>query len=150
MARIPAQTSPDIQAPPINPELTERRFIYNGESYGQSGESREFAPRGNRPVRQRKRSAFNIISALLVVSLLIVFYVWNKITVNQLVIEVSELQNRYQRIVDTNEILRADINRKSSLERIGTLAAQGGLVYPKEQPVWFEVNTNDLERLQVK
>ena len=141
---------PENQELPASPELTERRYIYNGESATIPGESREFTPRGNRPVKRRKRSAFNIIAALFVSSFLIVFYVWNKITVNQLVIEVSDLQNQYQKVMGTNEILRADINRKSSLERIGTLATQIGLTYPKEQPVWFDLSKDDFERFRIK
>ena len=150
MARISTHTSPDVQRPPASPELSERRYIYNGEISPPAGGASEISPRGNRPVKKRKRSAFNIIAALVFVSLLIVFYVWNKITVNQLVIDVNDLENQYEKLTSMNEILRADINRKSSLERIATLATQIGLTYPKEQPVWFEINKNDLERLQSK
>ena len=145
-----AHMTPEIQEPTASPELTERRYIYNGVPSSAPSEANEFAPRGNRPVKRRRRSVFNIFVALCVISSLIVFYVWNKITVNQLVIDVNDLQNQYQKTASANEMLRADINRKSSLERIGTLAAQMGLTYPKEQPVWFEVNKGDLDRLQSK
>ena len=126
-------------------ELTERRYVYNGESLPK--EANNFAPRGNRPVRRRKRSAFNVIAILFVISILIVFYVWNKIAVNRLAVEVSDLQSQYQKIVNANDIIRAEINRKSSLERIGKIATQLGLTYPKEQPAWFEIDTERLERL---
>src|SRR5512140_196315 len=50
------------------PERSERRFVYNGDT-----QRPEFTPpRGNRPVKRRKRSTFLIIGGLLVVSLLIV------------------------------------------------------------------------------
>ncbi|MBI1807203.1 MAG: septum formation initiator family protein [Ignavibacteria bacterium] len=125
-----------------SPELTERRYVYNGETVSHNG---EFVPRGNKRVKRRKRSPFNIIAVLFTISLLIVFYVWNKIAVNRLVVEINDLQNQYQKMLNTNEFLRAEINKKSNLERIATIATgQLGLVYPKEQPIWFEV---DAERI---
>jgi len=123
-------------------ELTERRHIYNGDPMYRPS---DFAPRANRPVKHRKRSPFMFITAIFGVSILIVFYIWNKIAVNRLVVEVNDLQAQYQKIVNASEILRAEINRKSSLERIGKIAGELGLTYPKEQPTWFEV---DLEPLQ--
>jgi len=128
--------------PQTSSELTERRHIYSGDpTYRPS----DFAPRANRPVKRRKRSPFMLIAAIFGVSILIVFYIWNKITVNRLVVEINELQAQYQKIENTNEVLRAEINRKSSLERIEKIAVDLGLTYPKEQPSWLEV---DLERLQ--
>ncbi len=119
-------------------ELTERRHVYNGEARRITGEP---AVQRNRPVKRRRRSPLNIIFVLFVVSVVIVLYVWNKICVNRLAIEVSDLQNQYQKIINTNEIIRADINKKSSLERIEKISiTQLKLTYPKEQPVWLEVD----------
>ena len=127
------------------PRTTERRYVYNGEPL--TGRQDPSAT-PNRPVRKRRRSSFNIIVAIVTVSVLIVFYVWNKITVNRLVVEVSELQNQNLKLQNANESLRAEINRKSSLERIGKIAtSQIGLVYPKEQPVWFTVDSEQLEKM---
>ncbi len=124
---------------------TERRYVYNGEPLTARQES---PVPGNRPARRRRRSSFNIILTLVVVSLLIVFYVWNKITVNRLVVEVNDLQNQNLKLLNMNESLRAEINRKSNLERIGRIATtQVGLVYPREQPVWFTVDSERLETL---
>ena len=127
-------------------KLTERRYVYNGEATQQV---RDFMPRGNRIVKRRKRSPFTIIVILFVISLLIVFYVWNKITVNRLAVEVNDLQNQYQRITGANEILRAEINKKSNLERIGKIATERlNLTYPKEQPIWFTVDNNRLDHIE--
>lgn len=74
-------------------------------------------------------------------SLLIVASVWNKIAVNHLVIEVNELHSRYNKIMNTNELLRAEINQKASLERIGKIATgQLHLISPREQPDWIYVD----------
>ena len=122
--------------------FAERRYVYNGDTPSHEA---EFAPRSNKRVKARKRSPFNIIAMLFTISLLIVFYVWNKIAVNRLVVEVSDLQNQQQKILNANEFLRAEINKKSGLERIAVIATrQLHLVYPKEQPIWFEA---DQERI---
>jgi cell division protein FtsL len=123
----------------------ERRHVYNGDSMKQHGNS----PKGNRPVRSRKRSPFMIVLGLFGLSLMVVLYIWNKISVNNLAIAVNELHNQHEKILNTNEFLRVEINKKSSLERIGKIAVeQLGLVSPKEQPVWFEINQAAFEELQ--
>lgn len=131
----------------ISPEVAERRYIYNGEPT-QPKSVNDFSNGGNRPVRKHRRSPFGKILLLIGVSFLIVFYVWNKITVNRLLVEVNDLENQYQKLQTSNDLLRAEINRKASLERVATMAGKIGLVYPKQQPVWFEVSANDLERIQ--
>jgi cell division protein FtsL len=135
-----------ISEPPVAPRPQDRRFVYNGEVSAPGTEDR--LPRFNRPVKRRKRSPFNIIAALVVVSVLIVFYVWNKIAVNRLAIEVNDLQSQYQKTENANDLLRAEITKKSSLERIGKIAAQIGLTYPREQPTWLEVDGDKLQELQ--
>ena len=144
MARI----APTVEAPPESAELTERRYVYNGDSTTRSS---DFAPRGNRPVKRRRRSPSVFIGLLFLVSILIVMYVWNKITVNRLVVEVSDLQIQYEKILNANEFLRAEINKKSSLERISKIAGgQLGLVIPSEQPIWLNVDSERLETFRQK
>ena len=139
------QNDPATIERPLAPELVERRYVYNGEPQVPSLDG---VPRGNRPIRKRKRSPFNIIIVTFTISVLIVFYVWNKIVVNRLAIEVNDLQMQYQKISYTNEVLRAEINKKSSLERIGKVASDRlGMTYPKEQPVWFMLDDNQLTKL---
>ncbi len=130
----------------VSPELQGQRYIYNG---GTIPNNTDYAPRGNRRLKTRTRSPFKIISLLIFTSLVIVFYIWNKISVNRLVIEVNDLKNQCDKVNNTNEFLRAEINRKTSLERIEQIIAtkQLGLIYPKEQPVWFELDMNRAERI---
>lgn len=134
--------SAEIEAPP---ERTERRYVYNGDT-----QRPEFTPpRGNRPVKRRKRSTFLIIGGLVVISLLIVLYIWNKITVNRLADELGKLQTQYDSTLNVNETLRAEINKKSGLERIGKAASsQLSLVPAREQPVWFEIDGERLGQLE--
>ena len=127
-------------------EYKERRHVYNGDTPRALSES---PARTNRKVQTRKRSPLVMIMAVLGISLLIVLYVWNKITVDRLVVDVNDLQMQYAKVVNANDILRAEINKKSSLERIGKIAAdQLHLISPKEQPIWFEVDADRLKELQ--
>ncbi|HUL44027.1 MAG TPA: hypothetical protein VLY03_06680 [Bacteroidota bacterium] len=130
----------------VAPELKERRYIYGGEG---PRPSPEFAPRGNRRAPARGRSPLRLLTLLFGVSLLIVVYVWNKITVDRLVVEVNDLQLQYAKLADANEVLRAEINRKSGLERIGKKATeQLHLISPPQQPLWFSIDADRLKDIQ--
>jgi cell division protein FtsL len=144
----PASTTEQATGQAVSHHQAERRYVYNGEASG--GRANDILPRSNRPVKHRKRSPFNIIAALVAVSLLIVFYVWNKITVDRIAVEVNTTQAQYQKIMSANDLLRAEINKKSNLERIGKVAAQLGLTYPKEQPASFPVDGEKLESLETE
>ncbi|HZY10021.1 MAG TPA: hypothetical protein VFF29_02605 [Bacteroidota bacterium] len=131
--------------PPINAEIIERRHIYSSDS---NASLSEIPPRYNRPIKRRKRSPIRLVLVLMTVSFLIVFYIWNKITVNRLVTDVNDLQTQYQKIISINEVFRAEVNKKSSLERIGKIALDNiGLTYPKEQPIWFIIDNHRFESL---
>lgn len=121
-------------------EVSDARSVYNGEYVQQAAAP---AARSNRPVRRHKRSPVTLIFVVMLVSLVTVLYIWNKITVIRLAEEVNDLQVQYQKILNANEILRAEINQKSKLERIGKIATdQLGLTYPKEQPNWLNVEVD--------
>ena len=133
--------------PVITPGIKEKRFVYDGDKIDRKV---EYSPKVNRPVRLKKRSPFNTIISLFMISVIIIFYIWNKICVNRLAVEVNDLRNQYEKILNANEFLNAEINKKSSLERIGKIAAeQIGLVAPKEQPVWFQVDVQGIETLHL-
>ncbi len=119
------------------PDNRSRRFVYSGEpGTGQS----EYLTRGNRPLKRRRKSPFKIVSLIVFVSALIVFYVWNKITVNHLAAEVQDLGTKLKKIESMNEVYRAEISRKSNLDKITRLASERlQMVFASEQPVWFEV-----------
>ena len=126
----------DVETPETS-DVRERRFVYGGE---QTGGSPEYLTRGNRPLKRRKKSPFKIVSLLVVISALIVFYVWNKITVNRLAAEADELEKKLQTIENMNTYYRADVDKKASLETI-TFFAKNRLkmITPSEPPVYFEM-----------
>jgi cell division protein FtsL len=122
----------------------EQRYIFNGEpSAAVSG----YAVRQNRRSVTRRISTFNIILALFVLGIVIVAYIDNIIVVNRLVVDCNALQGRYQRLSETNATLQAEVNRKTSLERIGKLATESlGMQYPQEQPQWVTVDPDLRDR----
>lgn len=90
---------------------------------------------------RRKTKTSNIVVILFAVAVVALLYVGNVIAVNNLAKEVSDLNARYSQIISTNEVIKAEINRKASLERISLMAQEKlGMTNPKEAPVWFEVD----------
>lgn len=121
----------------VETDVKERRYVYSGDAAAKT-EPPEF--RSNRRMKRKKRSPLKWIIAVAMISAIVVFYIWNKISVDKLTKEIADLEQQQQQISNVNEILRAEINQKSRLERIGKIAAeQLGMMYPKEQPIWFEV-----------
>jgi cell division protein FtsB len=132
--------------------VSDGRYIYNGDVVSDqpvSGPQREV--RANRKTVRRKHSTFNIVSGLFIVAALSLLYTGNVIAVNQLMKEVNDLNNRYNTIVSNTEVLKAEIARKSSLDRIGLTAKEElGLTNPKEPPVWFEVDQDKVDEVTRK
>ncbi len=108
-------------------------------------------PRENvRRVNTQKRAkTSNIVGILFLIATAALFYVGNVIAVNNLAKEVNDLNARYNQIISTNEVIKAEINRKASLERISLMAQEKlGMTNPKEAPVWFEVDPD--KEIEVK
>lgn len=75
----------------------------------------------------------------------IVLYISNIIAVNQLLNDVNALETEHRQILMEQEILRAQINRLASLERIQEKAEELGLKSLREPPVWLNA---DPERIR--
>jgi cell division protein FtsB len=134
------------------PTVSDGRYIYNGSV---TSEPQRFPPdparKTNRRAVQRKHSTFNIVSGLFIIAAACLLYTGNVIAVNQLMKEVNDLSIRYNAIASNNEVLKAEIARKSSLDRISTMAKDElGLINPKEPPVWFEVDQDKVDELTKK
>jgi hypothetical protein len=69
--------------------------------------------------------------------------------VNQLVKETAELQATYDQLLSTNAKLQADISRKSSLEKISSLAAEHlGLQGTADSIAEFPIDGDALEKAE--
>ena len=113
-----------------------------------SGGSSPHQGRGRR-VSPRRVSPFNIMLALLVFAIAIVLYIGNIIAVNQLMRDIGELETRHRRILQEQEILRAQVNRMSSLDRIQKLAEdQLQLKIPTTAPLWITVDSSRIEDVE--
>lgn len=124
----------------------DKRYIYNGEAQARNP---AYAVRENRKVVHRKVSTFSLILWIFGVGIAIVLYVDNIIAINRLVMEVNQLQTKYDAIVNTNATIRAEVTRKSAWERIGKNATeQLGLIFPTEQPTLFSLDQEKLESLR--
>jgi len=129
-------------------ELEDHRMVYNGDD---SLPPVNEPVRTNRPVRRKQRSPFVPMAVLLILSTMIVFYIWNKISIDRLSGEVNDLHNQYLKLANSNESLHAEITQKSRLERIEKIAIeQLKMTYPKEQPVWFELDPAQVKQLAVE
>jgi cell division protein FtsL len=88
---------------------------------------------------------------LFVISILIVFYVWNKISVNKLSVEINNVQREIEKYEGTITYLETEISKKSSLERINFIATlQLNLIEPKKQPIPLLIDDERLRLLQEK
>lgn len=117
----------------------DRRLMYT-DDISQSVRTNEPMNRSSN-LPKRTSSTFITMAALFGAAVVIILYISNIIAVNRLAVEVGELQQKYEALNNGNEILRAEINRRSRLERIGKIAAdQLGLRYPKEQPQLLEID----------
>lgn len=124
-----------VQQGPAAPK--ERRFVYSGQPGG--GQS-EFMTRGNRPLKRRRKSPFKIVSLIAAISIVIVFYVWNKITVNRLDAEVYQLKEKQAVLQNNIARARADIGSKSDLGRIEEIAKRRlGMIQNPDPQNYFEV-----------
>lgn len=102
-------------------------------------------PLRNRKTVNRKVSPFSIMVMLIAAAVGIVLYISNIIAVNQLLNDVNALETEHRQILMEQEILRAQINRFASLERIQEKAEELGLKSLREPPVWLNA---DPERIR--
>lgn len=104
---------------------------------------------GPKRPRRKKLSTFTIIVFLFGFAVALVLYISNIIAVNGLMKEINQLDQEYEKIRNSNEVLRADLNKRTGLEQIGSVAIDRlGLSNPSEPPRWLSINKDDVEQLQ--
>ena len=107
-----------------------------------------YAMRPNRKATKRKISVFSVVLMLLAIGVGTVLYISNVIAVNRLAAEVNDIRLRLDKVQNTNDGLQAEINKKSSWDRIGKIATEElNLRYPKEQPGFFSIDREKLKEL---
>ncbi|MGH2569192.1 MAG: FtsL-like putative cell division protein [Bacteroidota bacterium] len=135
---------PQNDRTPAEPSPSARPMVYGGTMPAppdQPSSPGSVAMPRNRKITTRTVSTFYIILLLFGAAAVIVLYISNIIAVDHLMMEINNLQKQNQRLMSEQEILKAEINRLSSLERVNRIAAEElGLVNPKEPPVWMSVD----------
>lgn len=79
---------------------------------------------------QKKISIFYFLIMLIITSVILVIYINNIIVVNNLLTSNNDLREEIRKHIQENEMLRADIEKMSSYDRINSLASEKfGLTY---------------------
>lgn len=124
-----------------------RDAVYSGASA--PAPSSSVARPKNRAASRRKVSPFSVVIALLVTAVASVVYISNIITVGQLVVKIGELEARDHRLLNEQEMLRAQLNRMSSLERIRQMAeADLGMNNSAALPGWLTVSPERVREIE--
>jgi len=90
--------------------------------------------------KTKKISPFTVVLFLFALAIASVLYISNKLAVNRLIVQINQMESKHMEMLNEQEILKAKINKLSSLERIRKIASeQLGLQDNKQLPVWLEV-----------
>ena len=148
MAKYEQATSP-ISIPKIREA---RDMVYNGTT---NSLNNEVAPVNtlqalhNKKQKKRRVSPFTIVLLLLGGAVSSVLYIGNILAVGHLMVQINLLQTKHQQILNEQELLKAQINRLSGLERIQQLAHdQLGLQNPRQLPVWIEIDPERINEVE--
>ncbi len=145
--------SESLMSPISIPKIREARdMVYGGtinSSINESANTNDTQPVYNKKHRRRKISPFTIVIILLGSAVASVFYISNILAVGRLMAQINQLQMKHQQILSEQELLKAQINRLSSLERIQQLAHnQLGLQNPKQLPIWIEIDPDRVNQVE--
>ena len=151
-ARAMAESQRSVSTISI-PKIREARdMVYNGTDTTQSKETTtpDDVPLAiNKKHSRRKVSPFTIILILLGGAVASVLYIGNILAVGRLMAQNNQLQMKHRQILNGQDLLKAQIDRLSSLERIQPIARdQLGLQNSKQLPVWIEINSERVNQVE--
>ena len=102
-----------------------------------------------RKQRKRRVSPFTIVLFLIGCAVSSVLYIGNILAVGRLMVQINQFQIKHNQILNEQELLKAQINRLSGLERIQQLAHdQLGLRNPRQLPVWIEIDPERINEVE--
>jgi cell division protein FtsB len=142
-----------MNSPISIPKIREARdMVYNGTTNLLNDEAAPIntlqAPRSKKQ-KKRRVSPFTIVLLLLGGAVSSVLYIGNILAVGHLMVQINILQIKHQQILNEQELLKAQINRLSGLERIQQLAHdQLGLRNPRQLPVWIEIDPERINEVK--
>ena len=101
-----------------------------------------------KPRAGRRISPFNVILILIGVAIVSVLYISNILMIGRLLTQIDRLQAKHQQLQNEKDLLAAQINRLSNLERIQELAqTQLGMQNPKQLPQWIQVDPERIDQV---
>ena len=143
---------PSLFPGPLSKIREARDMVYIGSTNRLSDEELPVrtlkAPR-NKKQKRRRVSPFIMVLFLLGGAMLSVLYIGNILAVGHLMAQINILQTKHQQILNEQELLKAQINRLSGLERIQQLAHdQLGLQNLKRLPEWIEISPERMNEVE--
>ena len=142
----------ELPASPISiPKIREARdMVYNGtaDPLTYAAPVNTMPPRSKKQ-QKRRVSPFSVVLLLLGAAVSSVLYIGNILAVGHLMVQINQLQTKHRQILNQQELLKAQINRLSGLERIQQLAHDElGLQNPRQLPVWIEVDPERMTEVE--
>ncbi len=157
LGEIYAERAMEEKEPPAStisiPKIREARdMVYNGTADSSDNDTSFVnTPQTARNKKQKKRrvSPFTVVLLLLGGAVSSVLYIGNILAVGHLMVQINQLQIKHKQILNEQELLKAQINRMSGLERIQQFAqGQLGLRNPRQLPVWIEVDPERINKVE--
>ncbi len=119
-------------------------FVYNGSKKTEGTLPSEVMLRKNKVASNRRPSIIKLGLIIIFTTSLGLLVINNILTINSLVKDIDTLSKKYKIIKSTNEFLIAEINKKSTYERIVPLAQRElGMFIQKTPPEWFELSNEN-------
>jgi len=150
-ARAAAEIEPPVSSISI-PRIREARdMVYNGTGTirKENAATDGILPDSNKKQRRRKVSPFTVILILFGIAVASVLYIGNILAVGRLMIQNNQFQIKHRQILNAQELLKVQINRLSSLERIQKIARDDlGLQNSKQLPVWIEIDPERVNQVE--
>jgi len=147
LARATRRPQEELDAGPQGSDPRGRVFAGNMPSPGSTAVMPQATKRSG--TTGRKISPFSVVVGLILTAVASVLYISNVIAVSGLAAEIGELDKEYQTILNEQEMIRAQIARLSSLERIRRIAEnEYDMRYSEAVPGWLTVDPARVEDLR--
>jgi len=93
---------------------------------------------------KEKISSKEVLILILLVVGFFMFYLHTKIELIEVGYEISDNKNYKKRLLEKNQMLKAEFLNLKSPDRIETLALKQGLIYPSQKDILYSGDNSDL------
>lgn len=126
-----------------------REIVYRNPIYSYPASTiNDIFAKENKKQKENKISPFTIVLFLFGLAIVSVLYISNILIVGRLLTQINQMQNKHYEIVNQQELMRAQINKLSNLDRIQKIAQEDlALQKNKQFPIWIDINPNRMEEV---